>query len=119
MKTIIAGGRTYDLTVHDYMKLDRIRPLITEVVCGCAKGADTRGELWAQVNKIPVKRFEPDWDRYGKQAGILRKRELAEHADAVVLFPGGRGTDNMFAVAKELGLRIFNFRDPGDLLATC
>jgi hypothetical protein len=114
MKLIIAGGRDYDLTVHDYMKLERIKG-ITEVVCGCAKGADTCGKLWAQVNKIPVKYFQPDWD-LGKRAGVLRNRQMAEYADAVALFPGGRGTNNMFEVAKEIGLRIFDFRDSGDLL---
>ena len=118
MKLIIAGGRTYKLTPYDYIRLDRIRG-VTEVISGGASGADTCGELWAQASKIPVKRFVADWDGFGKRAGMLRNRQMAEYADAVVLFPGGRGTDNMFDVAKELGLKIFDLRDSEDLLSMC
>lgn len=118
MKLIIAGGRDYCLRPYDYTRLNRIRG-VTEVVSGGARGADACGELWASNRKIPVKRFVADWDGFGKRAGMLRNRQMAEYADAVVLFPGGRGTDNMFDVAKELGLKIFDLRDSEDLLSMC
>lgn len=116
MKLIIAGGRNYKMMRRDFDRLDDITG-VTEVVSGCAQGVDSAGEGWARNRIIPVKRFPADWDVFGKRAGILRNREMANYADAVALFPGGRGTANMFEVAKELGLKIFDFRDPGDLLS--
>lgn len=110
MKLIIAGGRDYELNAVDFWRLERMLPLVKEVVSGGARGADKCGELWAEVNKIPVRRFPADWNTHGRRAGMLRNREMAEYADAVALFPGGAGTQNMFECAKKRGLQIYDFR---------
>lgn len=112
MKLIIAGGRNYLLTESDYSKLDAVHAAnpVTTVVSGCARGADTCGESWARQHKIAVKKMPADWQTHGKSAGPIRNREMAEFADAVALFPGGRGTANMFLTAKALGLKIYDFR---------
>lgn len=109
MKTVIAGGRDYQLTAEDYARLDRLP--ITEVVSGGARGADTCGEMWATRTGKPVRRFPADWDKYGKSAGMIRNGEMAAYAEAVVLFPGGRGTDNMFQTAVRRGLVIYDYRN--------
>ena len=68
MKTIIAGGRHYFLTNQDYLELEKIHAMhgISEVVCGCASGADSCGRAWAEANKIPVKPFPANWNRQGE-----------------------------------------------------
>jgi hypothetical protein len=109
MKLIIAGGRNYNFDVEDTKRLDSI-PDVTEVVSGGASGADHYGEKWAESRGIPVKIFAADWDKYGKSAGPMRNRQMAEYADAVALFPGGKGTMNMFITAIRRGLRVFDFR---------
>lgn len=109
MKLIIAGGRTQRLSLNDLEELSRING-VSEVVSGHAHGVDRDGEKWAQVNSIPIILFPADWDRYGKSAGAIRNGEMAKDADAVALFPGGRGTENMFATAKREGLIIFDYR---------
>jgi hypothetical protein len=109
MKLIIAGGRNYQFTDDDYVRLDAI-PDVTEVVSGHAQGADIQGEEWAAERGIPSKLFRPDWNQHGKAAGPIRNRQMAEYADAVVLFPGGKGTNSMFAEAKKAGLKIFDWR---------
>jgi hypothetical protein len=108
MKLIIAGGRDYELTAHDHTLLLRLH--ITEVVSGCARGADYGGEVFAYDHNIPVRRFPANWNRYGKRAGFLRNKEMAKYADAVALFPGGRGTEDMYKQAKSHGLVIHDFR---------
>jgi len=110
MILIIAGGRDYELTRQDFDKLDDIQN-VTEVVSGCARGVDKCGEVWAEVNKIPVKRFPADWDLYGQVAGFKRNVQMALYADALAVFPGGRGTDHMAKTAKAHGLQIYDFRD--------
>ena len=108
MKIIIAGGRNYRFKIGDRSKLANI-PDVTEVVSGGAPGADAAGESWARANNIPVKRFPADWGRHGKAAGPIRNRQMAEYADAVALFPGGRGTESMRREAERAGLQIFDF----------
>ena len=111
MKLIIAGGRGYYVSEADHMKLDEILVAenVTEVVSGGASGADYGGELWAAKRGIPVKKFPANWNKHGKAAGFMRNTEMAAYADAVVLFPGGRGTEHMGQEASRAGLKIFNF----------
>ena len=110
MKTIIAGGRDYYLTEADYRKLDSLRGKISEVVCGCARGADTCGEQWAGRNGIPVKRFPALGETYGKKAGHMRNVGMANYAEALVVFPGGNGTKHMLRTAIQKRLVVFDFR---------
>ena len=118
MKVIIAGSRNLDVSMYTLKELDELaRHLytdegwdITEVVSGKAKGADTLGELWARLNKIPIKEFPADWDKHGKAAGPLRNREMAIYADALILFWDGKskGSANMLKQAEKYGLLISN-----------
>jgi len=109
MKTILAGGRDYFFSCHDIDALDALN--ITEVVSGCATGADTCGEEWAKSRNIPIKQFPADWKKLKHAAGPIRNRQMAQYADAVVLFPGGKGTLNMFNEAKKHGLIIHDWRN--------
>ena len=108
MRTIIAGGRDYQLTDEDLSFLASLP--ITEVVSGGATGADAGGEMFAYRVDIPMKRFKADWQTYGRAAGPMRNRQMAVYAEAVVLFPGGRGTNSMFNEAKKYELKIYDLR---------
>lgn len=110
LSTIIAGGRDYQLTEGDLAKLDGLP--IREVVSGGSTGVDRAGEEWAESRGIPVKRFPADWKQHGRGAGPRRNQEMAEYADAVVLFPGGRGTASMRSKAERAGIRIYDFSSP-------
>lgn len=112
MKLIIAGGRNFNLTGHDFIELDFIHEAnpITEIVSGaCPTGVDRDGERWAKKNKIPIKKFPANWS-LGKKAGPLRNREMAKYADAVILFPGGRGTASMRNEALKAKIQIYEGR---------
>ena len=112
MKLIIAGGR--DFSNSDLMneKLDYLLSNTPqneiEIVSGCAKGADSMGERYAEIMGYAVKQFPANWDRDGKAAGPIRNREMAEYATHLIAFHDGvsRGTANMIQVAKELGLKV-------------
>lgn len=112
MILIIAGGRNYHLTHQDYAQLDQLLDAhdITKVVTGGASGADSCGSSWAYKHDIPVVQYLPDWEAYGAAAGPLRNRNMAQVADALAVFPGGRGTASMITEAKRAGLEIFDFR---------
>lgn len=110
MKLIIAGGRDYQFNDSDYEKLNRIheKHRVTEVVSGGATGADRCGEVWADAQNIKITRFPADWNKHGKAAGPIRNKQMADYAQALVTFAGGRGTRNMIKQAKENMLMIFD-----------
>ncbi|KAA3650164.1 MAG: DUF2493 domain-containing protein [Proteobacteria bacterium] len=109
MKLIIAGGRDYRFTSKDIEQLNRLEN-ITEVVSGGAQGADNEGEQWATEQGIPIKIFKADWKKYGRGAGPKRNQAMADYADALALFPGGKGTDNMYQQAQKAGLVVYDWR---------
>lgn len=112
MKVIIAGGRDRLFSASDIIRLNRLskRLEIVEVVSGCALGIDLEGEQWAKSLNIPIRKFPADWSRHGRSAGFIRNAEMAQYADAVILFPGGKGTEHMYNVARSHKLIIHDWR---------
>lgn len=108
MKTIIAGGRDYRMTFGDLLHLDAYRRSlpITEVVSGAASGADACGENWARSRGVAIRWFMADWSTHGKAAGPIRNQQMADYADALIAFPGGRGTADMIRRAEKRGLKV-------------
>ncbi len=103
MKMIIAGGRNFIGTHNDYDSVVLMikKYKVTEIVSGCAKGADKFGEYCANLCGLPIKEFPAEWNKYGRQtAGKIRNTEMAQYTDFVFLFPGGNGTADMRAKAK-------------------
>ena len=108
MKTIIAGGRDYALTEIDVLMLESLiydLP-ITEVVHGGCRGIDTEAGTWAKKEGLEVKVYPADWDTHGRAAGPIRNEQMAQYADACILFKGGRGTANMKKNADKYGLNV-------------
>jgi YspA, cpYpsA-related SLOG family len=102
IKTIIAGCR--DFFDYDFCS-QRIKNHIneiTEIVSGRASGVDSLGEAFALEYKIPVKYFPADWKKYGKSAGPIRNKQMAEYADFLIAFWNGKspGTKNMIDTMK-------------------
>lgn len=110
MKVIIAGGREFS----DYDKLcvscDKILSNQTEIeiVSGTARGADKLGEKYANERGYPIKQFPADWNLFGKSAGYKRNAQMADYADALIVFWDGKskGTKHMIDLAKKVGLNI-------------
>ena len=110
MKIIVAGGRNYRLSPEDIDKLNTIEDF-SELISGGATGVDADAEIWADGNSIPVTTFKPDWKQYGRAAGPVRNKEMAQYADAVILFPGGKGTDSMHKEAVKAGITVHDYRN--------
>ena len=80
---------------------------VTKVISGNAIGADRFGELWAAENGLEVIKFNPDWEMFGRSAGIRRNAEMAQNADSLLAcFDGvSRGTDQMIKIAQRYNLK--------------
>ncbi len=113
MKTIIAGGR--DIINPNFLEkaIQQSGFNISEVVCGGARGADDLGRKWtANGNRIPLKLFPANWIKYGKGAGFIRNKQMADYGEALIALWDGKskGTKNMIEIAYKKGLKVFIFR---------
>lgn len=79
-----------------------------EIVSGCCRGGDKLGENYAKEQVLPIKRFPADWNKYGKAAGPIRNKEMAQYGTHLIALHNGKspGTSNMIKLAKQQGLQI-------------
>lgn len=116
VKIIIAGTRTFDnytlLRKTMCILFGQVPPSQMEVISGhCPTGADSLGELFAKRNGIRLTLFPADWAKYGKAAGPVRNRQMAEYAApdwyCVIFWDGkSRGSKNMIEEARKMGLNV-------------
>lgn len=52
-----------------------------------------------------LKYFYPNWEKYGKSAGIIRNHEMGDYADYLLAFWDGtsKGTKDMIDYMKKIG----------------
>jgi hypothetical protein len=89
VKVVIAGSR--NLVVSARVISDELARFegvgsITEVVSGAAPGVDKCGEDFARYHRLGLRCFPANWERHGKAAGPIRNKEMAEYADAALVF---------------------------------
>jgi|TARA_R110000851_G_scaffold47424_1_gene115107 hypothetical protein len=109
-RVIIAGGRDFD----DFRKLSSVcmhmlqNKMNIEIVSGTANGADKLGEQFAKFAGHSVKQFPASWDELGKAAGFIRNKEMAEYADAAIIFwdKSSKGTKHMIDLANKMNLKV-------------
>ena len=109
MKVIISGSRsiTDQSIVEKAIKESNFS--ISEVFCGCAKGVDSCGRVYAEKHKIPIKEFEPNRSKFGTAAVIMNNVAMAVHADALIAVWDGRsvGTRQMIEEANHRNLKVY------------
>ena len=113
MKVIVAGGRDFIGThVHEkWLKNTLTKMNATHVISGMARGADMFGFNVAKKLGYKTIEFPADWNMYGKSAGYKRNLAMAEFGEAVILFPGGKGTQHMKNIAIEKDLKIIEYEE--------
>lgn len=125
IRIIIAGSREFKTDDH-YRKLRETMDAYIKnlnlseeeekqisIISGCASGADTLGEEYAEEKNYWCTNFPADWKNLGKAAGSIRNKQMADYAleegyeGHLVVFWNGtsRGTLNMINIASKLGLK--------------
>jgi hypothetical protein len=121
MRLLVCGGRDYANKeyVDNVLNVFKDTYDIDLIVEGGAKGADQLAHEWAVTNKIPALRIFAEWNKHGKSAGYIRNaRMLSETSpDIVIAFPGGKGTNNMIALAKKAGVKTVQLKEDSDPLS--
>lgn len=108
MRLLVCGGRDYNDRDAIYCALTELHPSVV-ITGGCPTGADVIAGAWA-FPVVPLEVFPADWAKHGKAAGPIRNQMMIDKGkpDAVLAFPGGRGTADMVWRAKAAGIRVID-----------
>ena len=109
-RIVVAGCRDYDNYHEAEEYIDScINGMKSECeflfISGGCHGADALGERYAREHGYKIKRYPAEWEKYGRAAGPMRNRKMAEIADFIICFWDGksRGTKTMIDFATEKG----------------
>ncbi len=120
MRVIVAGSQTFNN--YEFIKntLDVLLKGrgVTQIVCGMAKGVDLCGKRYAEERGLIVGEFPADWGKYGRSAGFIRNKEMANHATLAIVFWNGvsPGAKNMFETMQKMGKETELIMIPKELL---
>ena len=113
-RIVIAGCRNYTNYTEAKKYIDFcINKIKNEYelifISGKCRGADELGERYAKENGYNIEYYPAEWEKYGRSAGPLRNKKMAEIADYVICFWDGKskGTKSMIEKTKKLGKPIF------------
>lgn len=110
-RLVIAGSRGFEDysalsgAVDDFLKqLAPKRPVT--IVSGTARGADRLGEQYARQKGYALEEYPANWHYFGKAAAVKRNAQMAEIADAAIVFWDGQsaGAKNMIECAEARGI---------------
>ena len=105
-RVVIAGCRDYNNYAEAKEYIDFCLSEIRKeneivIVSGCASGADAIGERYAKENGFKVEKYPADWKSYGRSAGPIRNKQMAQISDYVICFWNNKskGTKSMINYA--------------------
>jgi hypothetical protein len=111
MKLAVVGSR--DIT-NEELIINSINSIINGIVepltiiSGGARGVDSIAASWAKTNNIPLIVFKPDWNKFGKKAGILRNNDIIRECDIVLAIWDGKskGTHHSIKLGYSLNKNV-------------
>lgn len=111
IKVVVFGSRGFNNYSLLKTRLDYYLQNFEEeivVVSGTANGADLLGERYAEEHGYQIERYPANWREYGKRAGMIRNRIMAEVSDCAIGFWDGesRGTKGMIDICKDLNIPL-------------
>lgn len=110
MRVLVCGGRDFndwDLFWKTMFEISK-KDVITTIIHGNAKGADSFAAEWGKSFAHEVLAYPADWKTHGKSAGPIRNQKMLDEGkpDLVIAFPGGRGTAHMVKIAREAKIEV-------------
>lgn len=104
MKIAIVGSRTWkdELVIADYIEGISLEITGAVIVSGGAVGVDSFAEKWAKEYGLKTEVYLPEWDKYGKQAGIIRNQLIVDNSEKVVAFWDGKSKGTLNTIERAL-----------------
>lgn len=116
MKVLVCGGRNWIFPLAIRAELDKLRTYVRDelkqelcIVQGGAAGVDTIAREWCCETGTACITVSANWNAFGKSAGAIRNAWMLKFTtpDAVLAFPGGRGTQSMIDLAMKQGCPVW------------
>lgn len=110
-KLLVCGGRDYSDREAIWSLLDRAHAKfkLTHLIHGAARGLDVLAGEWARTNGVQEVICPANWDRFQRAAGPIRNQFMAElEPNALIAFPGGKGTQNMVEQAVRHSITVYD-----------
>lgn len=113
MKVAVVGSR--NCRPSDYRILEKYIPgNVSEIVSGGASGIDTLAKRYAELHRIRLTEFVPDYHNKNispRSAPIIRNKKIVEYSDLVLAFWDGvsRGTSHTieFCIQSGVPVKVF------------
>jgi len=109
MRVAVVGSRSF----NDYSFMENALDsyckagMISKIVSGGAKGADTLAKRYAKEHDIDFEEFTAQWDFFGKSAGYRRNIKIVDNSDMIVAFIvkgfENKGTNHTIKIAYDKG----------------
>jgi hypothetical protein len=107
----VIGSRTFndypmlESAITNILKEKGVKLADVTIVSGGARGADSLGRDFAQKHGTKYLEFLPDWEKFGKRAGIVRNADIVKNSDFVLALWDGqsRGTRHSLELARQNG----------------
>jgi len=99
MRVAIVGSR-------DFVPLKQVEKYVQTlkaedtIITGGARGVDKAAEKAGKKRGLNVRVFCPDWERYGRAAGMLRNSDVVNNCDRLAAFWDGASTGTHDAIRK-------------------
>jgi predicted Rossmann-fold nucleotide-binding protein len=111
-RILICGGRDfkdYDLFTSSMLTAVQWFDKDFVIIQGGATGADRMAMMWAINRGAPMMAMPANWTYYSQAARSIRNGWMLRFGlpDLVIAFPGGTGTADMVAQAKEWGCEVW------------
>ena len=113
MKVAIIGSRS--LTINNLVEY--LSEGIEEIVSGGAKGIDLCAKNYAMENEIKFTEFPPEYNKYRRNAPLMRNLKIIEYADLIIAFWDGKSHGTKFVIDnckkqnKNINIHIINNND--------
>jgi hypothetical protein len=102
---IVMVGGSRDFNDYNLLKNTLNQFKISKLISGGARGADKMAEKYAKEFKIPIEVIKPEWNIYGKRAGMIRNEIMINKCEIAIFFWDGNspGTKHAINYAKRIG----------------
>jgi YspA, cpYpsA-related SLOG family len=103
MKLAVVGSRNFtNYNILFHVLTEVVTWQISQIISGGAKGTDTLAKQFAEEFNIPLVEYLPEWNVYGKAAGMLRNKHIVDNCDKLIAFWDGHspGTRSSIELAN-------------------
>jgi hypothetical protein len=100
VKIAIVGSRNFAPLRWVSFYVDVHTRMTDTIISGGAVGVDAEAVRTAKARGQPFIVIRPDWNKYGKAAGMMRNTQIVDQCDKLVAFWDGKSKGTLDSIMK-------------------